>query len=756
MSGAAPTEPVLPHRRFGGYELVRELGRGGMGVVWEARHVALDRLVALKLLEARGDQTEAERFLREARALDRLQHPAIVSIHDAGRVDGVAYLAMRLIRGETLRARVQRLGPLDPRDAARLCARLADALAAAHREGIVHRDVKPQNVLLEPDGHPVLTDFGLARLQGSRTLTATDAVLGTPAYMAPEQVEGRVDPRADLYGLGATLYEALCGSPPFHGGPVAVINAVLHHRPEPPSARRPGIPAALEAVCLRCLEKDPARRFQRAEELGAALQAIVAGRAAEAPRRPAPWLAAVGVLLLAGAAWVLLRGPEPEATPAAPPVAPPGRGSQPAPAPRVVEAPPPDPVAAELQTAERLLLELEVEQAALHLDRAALAAGPDDQRVLLMRARALILACQSADSVRLLERVSRLGDPELALEADLLRAAVESTRAGAGAEMGRLQLAARRFPDRGEAAARGLVAALHGVSVSEAVRQEWIAQLRQARPSPEALRVRAWLLEFEGGPSGQERSPELLERAEATLAEALALDPLEAEALALRAWMRVKFNRWAEAEADYRESARRYGARLDLASLLVRLAARRLTQLEEQGPVEQRPSREAESALTLAGTLDRRNPLVLVEQARRLELGTWPGPDEVRGQDPRANPADPVLHTVLQLLCEALFRNPTLRPAQERLLRLLDGWRPDPARAEVARKRVSQRCHDLNREDPLALAAHAAIYEAARARHETVRGDAWRAAHELQGEWRAVGERLHARVEAWLAEATPR
>ncbi|MBX3472025.1 MAG: protein kinase [Planctomycetes bacterium] len=227
-------------RRLGDLELLGELARGGMGVVYRALDRRLGREVAVKVaLGGAADPEELERFAVEARAAARLRHPNIVGIHRVGEERGAPYLVMDLVPGESLQRRLSRDGPLRPREAARLCALLARALAFAHGRGVLHRDLKPHNVLVTPDGQPVLTDFGLAKeVDRARGVTMTGQVLGTPAYMAPEQARGdneRVDRRADVYGLGATLYALLTGQPPFQAGSaIAVLAKVAEDPVEPP------------------------------------------------------------------------------------------------------------------------------------------------------------------------------------------------------------------------------------------------------------------------------------------------------------------------------------------------------------------------------------------------------------------------------------------------------------------------------------------------------------------------------------------
>lgn len=324
---------MKPGQRFGPWEVVRELGRGGMGAVLEVRHVERGTVGALKrLLGASADADQRERFLREARVCAALRHPALVRVHDLGWEQGEPWLVMDLVQGESLAARLKREGPLPAAEVARLGARLARALAHVHAAGALHRDVKPANVILGPDG-PVLVDFGLARSGAPSPLSRAGQLLGTPAFMSPEQADGRVselDGRTDVYGLGATLYALLCGHAPFEGTPLAMISAVLTKPPDPPSAKGPPIDPSLERIVLRCLEKAPADRYATAEALANHLELWAPPRPAR--RAPAPLLAAAVLLLgLLAAGGLLLAGRTGAPPPPSPP-APPSAGS-PAPGP---------------------------------------------------------------------------------------------------------------------------------------------------------------------------------------------------------------------------------------------------------------------------------------------------------------------------------------------------------------------------------------------------------------------------------------
>jgi serine/threonine-protein kinase len=261
-----------------GYEVLGELGRGGMGVVYRARQTRLNRLVALKMILAgsHAGEQDRRRFLREAEAVARLQHPNIVQIHEVGEADGHPFFSLELCPGGNLAGKLQGK-PLPAREAARLVETLAWAVQAAHEAGLVHRDLKPANVLLAADGTPKITDFGLAKkLDGGAGLTASGAILGTPSYMAPEQAGNRtkaVGPAADVYALGAILYECLTGRPPFQAADALdTVLRVVSEEPAPPRRLNPACPRDLETVCLKCLRKEPAQRYASARALAEDLQ----------------------------------------------------------------------------------------------------------------------------------------------------------------------------------------------------------------------------------------------------------------------------------------------------------------------------------------------------------------------------------------------------------------------------------------------------------------------------------------------------
>ena len=268
--------------RLGRYELLEELGRGAFGIVYRARDAELDRLVALKVPRSGHLATpgEVERFLREARSAAQLDHPSIVAIHDAGQADGSCYLACAFVPGTTLARRLAD-GRLPAREAAGLAAVLAEALHHAHIRGVVHRDVKPSNILLGRDGVPRLADFGLARRQeGDISLTVDGEPLGTPAYMPPEQARGEahgVDGRGDVYSLGVVLYQMLTGELPFRGNAAMIRKQVLEDEPTPPRRLDDRIPRDLEVICLKCLRKEPPRRYASAEGLADDLRRFLRG-----------------------------------------------------------------------------------------------------------------------------------------------------------------------------------------------------------------------------------------------------------------------------------------------------------------------------------------------------------------------------------------------------------------------------------------------------------------------------------------------
>ena len=269
-------------QQLGEYDLEKEIARGGMGIVYRARHRRLGRVVALKtLLTGRfSGPEEIDRFYAEAKAAAKLDHPGIVPIHEISQEDGIHYYTMPLIDGESLADRLQR-GPLQAEKAAALICQAARAVAYAHEHRLLHRDLKPGNVLLDQDKQPKITDFGLAKsLDDEGNLTATGEILGTLQFMAPEQAaakHNKVAEPADIYSLGAILFTCLTGEPIFtSSSQVELLLQVLESEPPPPRRLAPHVPRDLESICLRCLEKDPARRYTSAAELAKDLERFLA------------------------------------------------------------------------------------------------------------------------------------------------------------------------------------------------------------------------------------------------------------------------------------------------------------------------------------------------------------------------------------------------------------------------------------------------------------------------------------------------
>src|SRR5436190_6168105 len=263
---------------FGDYELLEEIGRGGQGVVYRAHQKSLNRTVALKVIGLGHWATEAhlKRFRREAESAASLEHPCIVPIHEVGERDGSCYFSMKFVEGGQLDEMVRR-EPMQVRRAAELIDKVARTVHYAHEHHILHRDIKPGNILLDRQGEPHLTDFGLARLvETESTVTRTMEVLGTPSYMAPEQAVGNnagVTSATDVYGLGAVLYQLLTGQPPFAGGTTyETIKLLLDTEPRSPRLLNPKIDRDLSTICLKCLEKDPKRRYSSALALAEDLE----------------------------------------------------------------------------------------------------------------------------------------------------------------------------------------------------------------------------------------------------------------------------------------------------------------------------------------------------------------------------------------------------------------------------------------------------------------------------------------------------
>jgi serine/threonine protein kinase len=257
---------LSPGSTFAGYEIESVAGSGGIGILYRARQVRLDRPVALKLVEPglARDPVIRERLRREARTVAALEHPNVVPLYEAGEEGGTVYIATRWVEGTELGTLIQRDGPLEPGRAARTAAQIAAALEMAHEQGLVHRDVKPSNVILTPEDHVYLTDFGLAkRVATAPGLTAVDQMLGTVDFVAPEQIEGsEPDARGDIYALGCVLFEMLTGAPPFADQKGGMAKMWAHVNAEAPSVRaqRPGVPPALEDIVRRAMAKAPDAR----------------------------------------------------------------------------------------------------------------------------------------------------------------------------------------------------------------------------------------------------------------------------------------------------------------------------------------------------------------------------------------------------------------------------------------------------------------------------------------------------------------
>jgi tetratricopeptide (TPR) repeat protein len=278
--------PSFPTAPIAGYEIISILGHGGMGVVYMARHVQLDRVVALKMVlaGARASRSDRDKFLSEARAVAQLTHPNILQIFEVGEHDGQPYFSLEYLDGGTLQEKLEKYS-MPPREAAQFVETIARALHYGHQKGILHRDIKPANVLLSGDGVPKIADFGLAlRLDRGQT-GPSNIVVGTPVYMSPEQATGQADigPAADIYSLGATLYEMICGRPPFRGSTIMdTLNLVKTAEPVAPRQLQPSVPPDLQTICLKCLHKNPAQRYATAEAFANDLRNYLDGRPIDA------------------------------------------------------------------------------------------------------------------------------------------------------------------------------------------------------------------------------------------------------------------------------------------------------------------------------------------------------------------------------------------------------------------------------------------------------------------------------------------
>src|SRR4051812_21193424 len=257
------------------YSIINRIGSGGMADVYCAQDLQLGRKVALKLLYRRfaEDEEFVERFKREASAAAGLQHPNVVGVYDRGEWDGTFYIAMEYLEGRSLKQVLQEEGPLAPERAIDIVIQILRAARFAHQRGVIHRDIKPHNVIIDEEGRAKVTDFGIARA-GASDMTETGSIMGTAQYLSPEQAQGHaVSAQSDLYAIGIVLYELLTGRVPFDGdSPVTIALKQVSELPVPPSAYNPAVPQELDAIVLRALEKDPARRFTDAEEFIAVLE----------------------------------------------------------------------------------------------------------------------------------------------------------------------------------------------------------------------------------------------------------------------------------------------------------------------------------------------------------------------------------------------------------------------------------------------------------------------------------------------------
>ncbi len=310
--------------KYGRYEIIKELGRGAMGLVYQAHDPEIDRLLALKVLREDRLTSAAfvQRFLKEARAIGRLSHPRIVTVYDIGQDHGTIYIAMELLQGEPLNGLMEKK-KFSPEEIINLGKQVAEALDYAHQKGIVHRDIKPSNILVQPDGQIKITDFGIAHIEDPESSMQTQAgeILGTPAYMSPEQVMGRpADGRSDLFSLGIILYELSSAKRPFGGANLAAIfQSITQHHPPAPEEINPAIPKSLSQVIMRCLEKDPASRYPTGKALAEALSSALGAEKkpegaireeAKRPKRSLIYTLIISVVLGGGGLAYYLLKPE--------------------------------------------------------------------------------------------------------------------------------------------------------------------------------------------------------------------------------------------------------------------------------------------------------------------------------------------------------------------------------------------------------------------------------------------------------------
>jgi eukaryotic-like serine/threonine-protein kinase len=308
--------------QYSRYEIMKELGKGAMGIVYLAHDPSIDRMVALKVLreDRLGSQSYMDRFMKEAKAIGRLSHQGIVTVYDVGHDQSSVYIAMEFIEGESLDKLVRKKGP-SFQEIIQIGIQVADTLHYTHSRGVVHRDIKPSNLILRPDGVVKITDFGIAHLDDpdATQLTQMGEILGTPAYMSPEQVMSQpVDGRSDLYSLGVILYELTTGERPFKGGSItAILRAITQEEPRQPAEIRANIPGELSTIIMKCLSKDPGDRYPTGRSLSAALDQCMS--MAEPQRKDEPtdmkrrFLPLVGLLLMVGVvfgAFVYMKGPD--------------------------------------------------------------------------------------------------------------------------------------------------------------------------------------------------------------------------------------------------------------------------------------------------------------------------------------------------------------------------------------------------------------------------------------------------------------